>query len=236
MNEVTFGIYVPSYHRAKTTTTYLHIPECTYVVRKSEEDAYKNKGVGKIVSVDDELINNVVKVNQWLIDNAKEDVICVIDDDIKNFVYRTDVTMEIDDHDILIAELERIAQIMVDLGIGYGAVDATAIPYNYTKEFDWKGSSGSTRWINRKVFKAKLDESVIYNYDIDVILQELLKNRITLKPKYFVSRGGTDTNEGGNSSKKRGDQITCIELMKKKWGKHFKYDLKHNKPFVRVKR
>jgi hypothetical protein len=86
------------------------------------------------------------------------------------------------------------------------------------------------------MFKAKLDEDVKYNYDIDIILQELLCNRITLKPKYFVSKGETDRNEGGNSSKKRADQIACIELMKKKWGKYFDYNIKHNKPRICVKR
>ena len=231
-----FGIYVPSYRRADTTSTFLHLPQAVYVVRKSEETAYRKRGIKNILAVEDSLINNVVKVNQWLIDNAEEDIICVIDDDIKSFVYRVDTTTEIADEDTLVSELERIAQIMLDLDIGYGAVDATIIPYNYTQEFDWKGSSGSTRWINRKKFKAKLDENVIYNYDIDVIMQELLRNRITLKPKYFVSRGGTDTNAGGNSEKKRADQIACITLMKKKWGKYFEYDLKHNKPFIHVKR
>ena len=234
--DASFGIYVPSYKRADTTTTYMHIPQAVYVVRKSEESAYRDKGIESVLSVEDSLIDNVVKVNQRLIDNAEEDIICVLDDDIRTFVYRVDTTTEITDHDIIISELERIAQLMLDLDIGYGAVDATAIPYNYTQEFDWKGSSGSTRWINRKVFKAKLDESVIYNFDIDIILQELLTNRITLKPKYFVSQGRADVNKGGNSEKKRADQIACITLMKKKWGKHFEYNLKHNKPFIHVKR
>ena len=48
-------------------------------------------------------------------------------------------------------------------------------------------------------------------------------NRVILKPKYFCSKGLTDTNEGGASGKKRGDQVASINLMKSKWGKYFSY-------------
>lgn len=56
-----------------------------------------------------------------------------------------------------------------------------------------------------------------YNYDLDLVLQELLVNRVILKPKYFCSKGLTDTNAGGASEKRRGDQIASIDLMKQKW-------------------
>ena len=75
-----------------------------------------------------------------------------------------------------------------------------------------------------------------YNYDIDLVLQELLTNRVILKPKYFCSKGLTDTNEGGASGKKRGDQVASINLMKSKWGKYFSYNMKTNVPHINVKR
>ena len=61
-------------------------------------------------------------------------------------------------------------------------------------------------------------------------------NRVILKPKYFCSKGLTDTNEGGASGKKRGDQVASINLMKSKWGKYFSYNMKTNVPHINVKR
>ena len=75
--------------------------------------------------------------------------------------------------------------------------------------------------------------------DIRLLLKKISKllfNRIILKPKYFCSKGLTDTNEGGASGKMRGDQVASINLMKNKWGKYFSYNLKTNVPHVNVKR
>lgn len=123
-----------------------------------------------------------------------------------------------------------------DLDIGYGAVDASAVPWGYSGEFEFKGTSGGMPWFNKSAYKSRFLEEVYHNCDLDVVLHELLVNRIILKPKYLCTHGGTDTNAGGNSSKTRKDQEACAELMKNKWGKYFDYDFKSNKPFIKVKR
>ena len=173
---------------------------------------------------------------QWLIDNAPEDVIAILDDDIHHFYYRMFETVSITDPELITSELERVGQLMSDLGIGFGATDATIRPWNYDCEFAFKGCAGAVRWVNRQTFKAKCVKELEYNYDLDLVLQELIYNRIILKPKYFCSKGLTDTNEGGASGKKRGDQIASINLMKAKWGKYFSYNLKTNVPHINVKR
>ncbi len=231
-----FGIYIPSYHRWDTTQTYKLLEYGTYVVRKSEEHEYKKVGIKDILAVDDIEIDSMVKVTNWVIDNTPEEVICMIDDDIEFCLYRLDKNESLTNPEIITAEFERIAQLIYDLDIGYASVDATPVPWNYGSEFEFKGTSGGMRWVNKNKFKSKFREEVAHNCDIDVVLHELLVNRIILKPKYLCLHGGTDTNKGGNSSKKRSDQIACIELMKHKWGKYFEYDLKSNKPFIRVKR
>lgn len=242
MHEPSFGIYIPSYKRAKTCTAHELIEYGTYVVRQSELDAYTEalaeKGVTHvdILAVEDDLICGLTEVNQWLIDNAPEDIIAILDDDIHHFYYRMFETETIDDPVKITAELERVAQLMGDLEIGFGATDATIRPWNYDCEFSFKGCAGAVRWVNRRVFKSKCVKELEYNYDIDLVLQELLVNRIILKPKYFCSKGLTDTNEGGASGKKRGDQVNSINLMKAKWGKYFSYNMKTNVPHINVKR
>lgn len=92
MEEVSLGIYIPSYKRAKTCITHKWLENYRYVVRKSEERDYIAAGIPpeNILAVQDDQINGMVKVNQWLIDNAKEEIICILDDDIRRMVYRLD--------------------------------------------------------------------------------------------------------------------------------------------------
>lgn len=236
MDDIKIGIYVPSYGRAKTTTTYKLLDDCTYVVRKSEEEAYREAGVPKIWAVEDSEIDNLVKVTNYINDNSPEEFIFTIDDDVYDFMYRLDSNVIIKDRDIIMSEIERIAQIMLDLNIGFGAEDASIVPWNYVSEFTFTGTTGAMRWYNKKVYKSRFDEKVYHNCDLDVMLHELLVNRIILRPMYFCVDAGTDTNEGGNSSKTRQEQIDCAIEMKRKWGRHFSYNFKNNKPRLNVKR
>ncbi len=236
-NEIKFGIYMPSYKRYNTITTHKLLEYYKVIVRKSEENDYL-KVIPKenLIAVPDHEIDNIVKVVNWIVDNSEEDVIAMIDDDMNDLIYRLDFNEKIVDQEIITSELERIAQLMVDLEIGYGAVDASPTPWNYSQEFTFAGTSGGLRWFNKKVYKSRFDEEVGYCCDTDVVLQELLKNRIILKPKYLCSHGATDTNAGGNSQKTRNDQIASFELMKHRWGRYFDYQLKSNKIYIRVPR
>lgn len=241
MKKPTFGIYIPSYKRAKTCNAHVFLEYGTYIVRQSEYNEYAEQLSEfsdhiKVKGVPDHEICGLTEVNQWLIDNAEEDVIAILDDDIHHFYYRTLDTISIDDAETVTSELERVGQIMYDLGIGFGATDATIRPWNYDCEFAFKGCAGAVRWVNRTTFKAKCNKELEYNYDLDLVLQELLYNRIIIKPKYFCSKGLTDTNEGGASGKMRGDQVASIKLMEQKWGKYFSYNLKTNVPHINVKR
>lgn len=133
-------------------------------------------------------------------------------------------------------DIERVAQMMVDLNIGWGCDDATNVPWAYDREFAFKGTAGGINWVNRKKYSSRFNEDIGYCCDTDVVFQELLKNRIVFKPKYFCAGGGADKNKGGNSKKSRASMIASFELMKKKWGKYFRYDLKSNKIFIQVER
>lgn len=237
MKEASFKVYVPSYHRYDRIVTWNILEDCTYVVRASEEQAYRDAGVDKLWVVEDELINGMNKTFQYIIDNAPEDVFCVIDDDIKHIIYRLDDNSFIADKETAQAELERIAQIMLDLDIGFAGVDIVAKPFGYTQEFEFKGVAGGLVWYNKAKYKAKFDPKCEFNEDCDKVLQELLVNRIILKPKYLCMDTKVDTNAGGsNVGKTRQKQIDSISYMKRKWGKYFQYDFRKNIPTLHVKR
>lgn len=239
MEYVKMKIYVPSYHRSDVIKTYHLLEECTYVVRKSEEQKYLDAGIAQkdLWAVEDELIDGGALVVYYIIEHAEEDVICICDDDFDDFKYMIDKQWNIGrDKETITAEIERQCQLIYDLDIGLGFLTPTAIPYNYDREFGFKGVPGAVKFINRKKFKAKYDEAVVENFDIDMELQELIHNRICLTPKYFYDKSLMDVNAGGNSERVRQDQIDSVMNMKAKWGQYFDYNWQKNKPNVRVKR
>ncbi len=231
------GIYIPSYNRADTIATHKILEYYKVVVRKSQEEDYaKSVPRENIIAVPDEEIDSLVKVMNWIPDNAEEDIICVLGDDMSDTIYRLETNESVKDPEVVTSEIERIAQLMVDLDIGFGCVDASIAPWNYGSEFAFTGTCGGIFWVNKAVYKARFNPDIGYCCDTDVVFQELLVNRIVLKPKYFCSHGGTDTNKGGNSKKTRASMISSYEMMKHKWGKYFDFDLKSNKIYVRVRR
>jgi hypothetical protein len=237
MAEKTFGIYIPSYKRSDTCVTHKMLDYYKYVVRASEEKLYRAAGIENLVAVEDHKINGFTEVYKWMIENTPEDIICVIDDDLDKFYYRLERSVRITDTHIITDEIERIAQLLSDLEIGFAACDPNPTVWNYSSEFTFKGVPGGCKWINKEHFHVKYDKAVEHNFDIDWMFQELMgKNRIILKPMYFCQGGGMDTNAGGNSDKSRKEQVTSVELMKLKWGRYFSYNFKNNKPNVKVDR
>lgn len=235
----TFNIYVCSYNRAKTTTTYKLLEYCTYVVRKSQEQEYReNTGIKNIWAIDDELIDSAYKVYEYVKNNAPENVIALCDDDIIRFVYRQERNVPIVDAETTTAEIERLAQLTEDLKLGLLTTDSTPRPYGYNQPYTFSACvSGAFKIINRDYYKAKNDPAVPYSCDIDCVLQELMLNRIILHPLYFVAQAKIDTNGGGLSTNRlRKEQLDSITAMENKWGKYFRFDFNRNTPHIKVER
>jgi len=232
---MTSDIYVASYKRADTTTVYKWLEYCTYVVRESEADDYRALGVD-VLAVEDSKINSFAKVQNWIIENAPVDVACVLDDDISNFIYRLDKSVRITDPETVTAELERMCQLVVDLGIGILGSPIVMIPYSYTAEFHLAGMIGPIRVYNRSKVKGRYLTMPFFG-DTDFVLQEILANRIILRPDYFGTDAKLELNKGGmNLKRNRKMQLESAEAMKAKWGKYFRYNAKRNITYVFVDR
>ena len=232
------GVYCMSYNRADKILTNNVVEYCTYVVRKSEEGKYRAAGISNLIAVEDEKIDSGIKALEWIIYNTPEDIVAILDDDIKNFVYRSKRAEPIDDPELVSMEIERLAQILYDLNLGFLTTDATPRPYGYDQPFTFNGASGAFRIFNKAIYKAKRDHNIPYNSDLDCILQELAYNRVILNPKYFCAAAQIDTNKGGmTDSKTRRAQLDSIASLQLKWGpKYFRYDFVRNTPHILVKR
>lgn len=235
-----FNIYCMSYRRPNAIKTKNLLEYCTYVVREEEADAYRASGIDDMLVIPDGAVRSFMSTLYWIIDNTPEDVIFVADDDIDGFIYRTDHRTKMQlkdgspDRETATAEIERIAQIMVDLGIGLAFDTATGTPFDYDREFKFVGIPGHIRWINKLAFKATYDPKDMAASDIDMMMQEALKNRITLQPRYFCSDAAMDTNEG--AARTRQGHLALVEALKNKWGVYFDYDHRRNIARINVRR
>jgi len=232
---MTSDIYVASYGRADATVVYKLLEYCTYVVRESEADGYRALGVD-VLAVEDSQIGSFDKVQNWIIEHAPADVACVLDDDIANFIYRLDKSVRITDPETVTAELERMCQLTVDLGVGILGVPIVMIPYSYTAEFHLAGMIGPIRIYNRSKVKGRYLSMPFFG-DTDFCLQEIMLNRVILRPDYFGTDAKLETNKGGmNLKRNRKMQLDAAAAMKLKWGKYFRYDGKRNISYILVDR
>jgi len=225
-----------SYKRADAILTQNMFEYVTYVVREEEAEAYRKAGVENVLAIPSGAVNDFMSTLYWIINNTPEEVICIADDDIGHFIYRMDDTTYLEfrdgtpDKEKITSEVERIGQLIKDLGIGLAFDQPSIAPYGYDREFQFKGMPGHIRWINKSAFKAKYDATDPATSDVDMMMQELLHNRIILQPKYLCVRAGMDTNEGAIED--RQEHLDMVEAMKNKWGRY--YDYNHKKNYARI--
>lgn len=245
---ISFSIYVMSYRRSDAILTKHLLHHCTYVVRESEAEAYKNAGIEDILVIPTGatlecgvLVNDFPTTFYWIIENTPEDVIAILDDDLKSYKYRRDIAIDIYDEldnpkDIVEEELLRLAQLLVDLNLGFLFTQPAYQLYNYTQEFCFKGMTGSTRIINKSAWKCKYVPGDEAMSDIDMVYQELLMNRIVLQPRYFHGvTPPTLLTKGGTEDSSSSEKLFRI-AMKNKWGRYYNFDFKKNQTSINIKR
>lgn len=237
-SEFTFQVYIISAGRwADGPITANNFTNYKHVVRKSQEQQYRDNGFNNIVAIEDELISGYGVLFNYLVDNAEEDVIAIVDDDIERFIYRKDSYYEIEKPETVQAEFERLAQILHDLDLGLAFGPATSAPYNYDREIAFKGIPGAFKIINRRQVKARMDGKFDRDIDIDYVLQELVQNRICINAMYLCDKAYKPENVHFSGSVYDTAMIrNTVDLMKLKWGKYFSYNHKNNRPKLQVER
>ena len=240
---ISFNIYVMSYQRYDRVVTQNLFEYCTYVVREEEADKYREAGVENLLVIPKDCpVWNFMDTLWWTIWNTPEDVIFIADDDITRFIYRMNNWLAIDSANFInpvetvTAEVERIAQILVDLDLGLAYDGPQKTLYAYDREWNFKGMPGHCRWVNKKCLKAKYDCKDMASSDIDMAMQEMLLNRITLQPKYFLSDAGQMEVNSGGETNTREETYQGRLAMENKWGKYYQYDIRRNQAKSNIKR
>jgi len=241
--DITFNIYVMSYQRYDKIVTKPLFEYCTYVVREEEADKYREAGVDDLLVIpNDGTVINFMDTLYWTIWNTPEDVIFIADDDIKRFVYRMNDWISIDTANFedpvrtATEEIERIAQVLYDLDLGLAYDGPQKSLFQYTSEWNFTGMPGHCRWINKKCLKATYDCKSMAASDIDMAMQEMLYNRVTLQPRYFLSDAGQMELNAGGVTIDRSLLKKSRDAMIVKWGKYYDFDWRKNQAKINVKR
>lgn len=241
--DISFNIYVMSYQRYDRIVTQNLFEYCTYVVREAEAEKYREAGVKNLLIIPADCpVWNFMDTLWWTIWNTPEDVIFIADDDITRFIYRMNNWLAIDSANFVnpvetvTAEVERIAQILVDLNLGLAYDGPQKTLFAYDREWNFKGMPGHCRWVNKKALKAKYDCKDMASSDIDMAMQEMLLNRITLQPKYFLSDAGQMEVNAGGETNTREETYQGRLAMENKWGKYYQYDVRKNQAKINIKR
>lgn len=229
-----------SYQRANVHLTDKVLEYCTYVVREEEAEDYRKNGHNNLLVIPTGAVSDFVSTFFWILENTKEDVIAIVDDDVKYFMYRTIDCVNIksdEEGKILVSqELERLAQLIVDLDLGIVFPPMSKALYAYDREFNFLGVPGQFRIVNKKCLKATCNSKDEARGDIDICMQELLKNRICLREMYFLPNAYQDRILGEEEIDERKDHYNYIYALMNKWGRYFDYDFKRNIAKIKVSR
>ena len=120
-----YKIYVASYKRANICKTHKYLKNITYVVMESEEKEYKKKHDNLWV-IPNEVQGNLARVWNYILDNAPEENIILIDDDIKHFGrYNGNKSYKLNELEVY-NMIEQGIQLATDLNVVYWGLNCLA--------------------------------------------------------------------------------------------------------------
>ena len=203
------------------------LPTATICVDESERDQYAKAiaGTGAKLALHPPL-KNIAHIRNWILDNIEGDV-CMIDDDLSgvNCLVGRKVRRitESDAIDRIIRNAWNVAR---DLELAVFCWQRNPNPM-YLNTGDPLGlvipSAGAFGIIGRTVrFDARLERGE----DIDLTMQSLLNERITLcDRRFYFDFGAVFTGKGGNQGIRTGaTNEACTALLRKKWGQYLSVD------------
>ncbi len=214
-----FGIYAPSYKRGHLCKTHKYIPEVTYVVRESEKADYD--GVhDNIWIVPDSAQGNLCRIRNYILDNAPEDNIVLLDDDI-NFLGRWNgnVQAKLSGTEALnmIQEGMTLAE---DLGVVFWGLNCLSDKGAFREYTPF----GTCQYIGGP-FQAhcknplRYDEKIYLKEDYDMTLQVLNRYRKNLRLNMYHYSCDQATLSGGCADYRSiAREMEHNDMLRKKWG------------------
>lgn len=214
-----FKIYSPSYKRAEICKTHKYLPQVTYVVRESEAEDYK-KVHDNLWIVPDSAQGNIARIRNYILDNAPEDNIILMDDDIKYFGrFNGNKHKKLDSGEVTDMIMEGI-QLADDLDIklwGLNLLQDKGAYREYTPFGTCQMVLGP--FCGHRNNDIRYDERIYLKEDYDMSLQVLNKYRKTLRMNMYHYVCDQATLKGGCAESRNVQrEMEHIEMLQKKWG------------------
>lgn len=233
------GYYSPSYKRPNGVITQRRYSEVIYVVRESDADDYINNG-HKCWVVPDSAQGSVCRIRNYILDNAPEEKIVLMDDDISGIgKWERQIERVLDEDDFY--QFCEIGFIMAeDLGVKYWGMNLLMDKGAYREYTPFSLKSvilGPFQAFNN--LDLRYDENLPLKEDYDLSLQVLNKYRKTLRFNAYHYIAKQHTNLGGCADyRTREREKEQMDLLIKKWGSDIvKIDKKSNgdiNPIIKV--
>ena len=233
------GYYSPSYKRPNGVITQRRYSEAIYVVRESDADDYINNG-HKCWVVPDSAQGSVCRIRNYILDNAPEEKIVLMDDDISGIgKWERQIERVLNEDEFY--QFCEIGFIMAeDLGVKYWGMNLLMDKGAYREYTPFSLKSvilGPFQAFNN--LDLRYDENLPLKEDYDLSLQVLNKYRKTLRFNAYHYIAKQHTNLGGCADyRTREREKEQMDLLIKKWGSDIvKIDEKSNgdiNPIIKV--
>jgi hypothetical protein len=221
-------IFIPSYKRAGRVKTRNILTEGIIACHEFEYDEYMEKEGGEILLVPDGLKGNIAKVRNYILDNAKDDEIVMLDDDICEIGFHENMIQEKMEADKIFHFLNDGFQMAKDLGITLWGVNLQSDPkfYREYSPFSLLAPILGTFSCHYKP-TLRYDDELFLNEDYDFFLKTINQNRKTLRfNKYYYKADHLKKAGGCGAYRMKDFEIEQAEKMVKRWGsKVFKFDI-----------
>lgn len=221
-------IFIPSYKRAGTVKTRLTLNGGVIVCHEFEYDEYMEKEGGEILAIPDELKGNIAKVRNWILDNANDDEIVMMDDDISQVGFHENMIQISMSPKKIIRFLKNGYQMAKDLGVSLWGVNLQSDPkfYREYSPFSFHSPILGTFSCHYKP-QIRYDENLFLNEDYDFFLKTINEHRKTLRfNKYYYKADHLGKSGGCGSYRLKDFEIEQAEKMIKRWGSRvFKFDI-----------
>ena len=222
-------IFIPSYQRAGDVKTRETLGGGILAVHEFEAKKYEEKDGGEILVIPDDLKGNIAKVRNFILENADDEEVVMMDDDISVIGYHEKLERIRMNGEKILHFLKSGYEMARELGVTLWGVNLQADPkfYREYSPFSFLSPVLGTFSCHLNT-KIKYDESLFLNEDYDFFLKTIRKMRKVLRfNKYYYIADHLKSGGGCGSYRLKDFEIEQGKLMEKRWGsKVFRFNIK----------
>jgi len=216
-------VIIPSYKRADSVITGKYLTKAIICCPVSQAEDYKKHNQNELLIIPDELDGNVSKKRNWILNNVKDDIICMIDDDVSAIaMYENDKRVILSEDEVY-DFIEKYSEIAKAVGTCLWGVNLLKdkIAYQEFRPFNFLVPVLGPFSVHLNN-PCRYDERLILKEDYDMSLQVIQRYRKLMRVNkfHYIVKQYRDGNSGGCTSYRNMEkEKQQMALLKSKWGK-----------------